>query len=340
MNISILVFGSDKFVGTLPDQIRDTNAFSVEVITNLNQVVSQTQISPPDIVIVQASMDGSIEFCRWLKEQAQLSWIYCILLEDRATLLAERSKYGWQWELEMTSTALQQGADAYIWQLAEKLTPYTSAELAAHHGLLLAQVMVGLRKAQKYRDLVRTNDILSAIALADSLTEISNRRALDWELPRQIQKARTNETPLSLIILDVDFFKKVNDTYGHLVGDRLLQLLCTRIKHNLRFQDTPFRYGGEEFVIILTNTSCNEAMGVARRLNRIVSEQPFAINNELAINVTVSLGTTCLQNDDDSKGLSLLHRADQYLLQAKSSGRNRVIGCDNYSHSHLRVVSS
>ncbi len=338
MNISILIFGSDTFLATFPDQIRNATAFSVEAMANLREAVSRIQRNAPDIIVVQASFDGSTELCFWLKEQTKLSWIYCILLEDRRHLLADRSQFGMEWELEMTSVALRQGADAYIWCVDKQ----NLVSLQGWHRLLLAQLTVGLRKAQKYRDLIRTNDLLSSLALADSLTELSNRRAFEWDLPKQIAKARANGNPLSLIIMDVDYFKKVNDTHGHLVGDLLLQLLCTRLRHNLRFQDTPFRYGGEEFVIILSNTSSDEAMVVARRLNRIVGEQPFAINNKLAINITISLGTDCLRAEDDEKGVSLLYRADRYLLQAKSSGRNCVIGGDDHlSHvSHLQAVSS
>ncbi|MDJ0733202.1 MAG: diguanylate cyclase [Nostocaceae cyanobacterium] len=353
MNISVLVFGSDNFLTTLPDQIRDTSTFNVEVIGNLNQGVSRIQITPPDILLVQASWDGSMELCSWLKEQTKLSWIYCILLEDRAQVLALKSQSDSEWESEMNAAALQQGADAYLWHQVRETSKQSSGELTPNQRLLLAQLTVGLRKAHKYRDLMRTNDLLSAIALADSLTQLNNRRALEWDLPRQIQKARAKGSSLSLIILDVDFFKRINDTYGHLVGDRLLQLLCTRIKHNLRFQDTPFRYGGEEFVIILSDTNCQEALLVAERINRIVGEQPFAVSNTLAINVTISLGTACLQPKDDDKGESLLNRADQYLLKAKASGRNCVIGCDRHqgdseedhplddSHkSHLQAISS
>jgi two-component system cell cycle response regulator len=291
-------------------------------------------------MLVQASLDGSMERCNWLKEQTKLSWIYCILFEDRFQQLTDRNK-GWHRELEMSAAALKQGADAYIWHLIDEKTDHNLAELTANHGLILAQLTVGLRKAQKYRDLIRTNDMLSAIALADSLTELNNRRALEWDLPRQIQKARTQKTSLSLIILDVDHFKKVNDTHGHLVGDRILQILCQRLRHNLRCQDTAFRYGGEEFVVLLANTTDEEAILVARRLNRVVSDEPFALNNKLTINITISLGTASLQADDDQQGESLLNRADQCLLQAKNAGRNRVIHSNYLSHvSHLKVVSS
>ncbi|WP_375511705.1 GGDEF domain-containing protein [uncultured Nostoc sp.] len=340
MNMSILVFGKNNFIATLPDQIRYTTAFSVEVIDNLNQAVSRIKMTPPDIILVQASLDGSMELCSWLKDQTKLSWIYSILFEDRPQQLTDKNK-GWYRELEMSAAALKQGADAYIWHFLDEKTDHSLAELTVNDGLILAQLTVGLRKAEKYRDLIRTNDMLSAIALADPLTELNNRRALEWDLPRQIKKAKSQKTSMSLIILDVDHFKKVNDTHGHLVGDRILQLLCQRLRHNLRFQDTAFRYGGEEFVILLANTTAEEAVVVARRLNRVVCEEPFSLSNKLTINITISLGTASLQAEDDDQGESLLHRADQCLLQAKTTGRNRVIASNYLSHvPHLKVVSS
>ena len=191
--------------------------------------------------------------------------------------------------------------------------------------LLQAQIQTGIKRAELYRHLMETNDVLSAIALADPLTELSNRRALDWELPRQIENARSLALPLSLLMLDVDRFKSINDTYGHLVGDRVLQLLSARLRHNLRLQDTPFRYGGEEFAILLINTNVKEAQVVALRLNQLIGNQHFTIDNKLALHITASIGIASLQSEDDPNGISLLDRADRNLLQAKSNGRNQVI---------------
>jgi diguanylate cyclase (GGDEF)-like protein len=340
MKISIRVFGSDNFLATLPDQIRDESAFLLEVIADINQPLSHHQIGTPDIILVQASLNGSMELCSWLKEQAQLSWIHCILLEDRPQQLAGKNQYGWEWEFEMTANALKQGADAYIWQLPEQRIDHTAAVVTANHRLILAQLAVGWRKAQKYHDLMKTNDLLSTFALADALTEMNNRRALEWDLPKQIKKARTQGNPLSLVILDVDYFKKVNDTYGHLVGDRLLQLLCSCLRENLRFEDTPFRYGGEEFVVVLPKTTSEEAFLVAERLNRVVNKQLFTIDSQLSINITISLGVACLQVDDDELGFSLLNRADKCLLQAKATGRNQAILWEHLSHiPSLEAVS-
>ncbi len=340
MNISLLVYGSEDFFTAIRGQIDNAQGFSVEVIGNINQALSRLQIAPPDILLVQASCEGALELCAWLKEQTKFSWVYCVFLEDRQQLHIDKNQNDKAWELEITAKVLKEGADAYIWYLTEK-SASNILEVSATNALLKAHITVGLRKAQKYRELLRANDLLSSIALADALTELNNRRALEWDLPKQIHKARTQGTSLSLIILDVDYFKKVNDTHGHLVGDRLLQLLCTRLRHNLRFQDTPYRYGGEEFVILLSNTGCDEANVVAKRLNRVVREQAFAINNTLAINTTISLGATCLQPDDDPQGLSLLHRADQFLLEAKASGRNQVVSCEEGLSrvSHIKAVS-
>lgn len=327
METSILVVGSDDFLATLPDQIRNGTAFTLEVAANVNEARSTIAVRPPDVLIVQASEDGSLELCRWLKQQTKLIWIYCILLEDRPQIIAARSRESWNWELEITARALEESADAYLWLPQEEGT--TQHSLTATHRLLLAQLQVGLRKVQKYRDLMHSNDLLSAIALADPLTELNNRRALELDLPRQIRSSRSQATPLSLILLDVDYFKDVNDNYGHLVGDRVLRLLSARIRHSLRFQDTPFRYGGEEFVIVLSNTNCAEALLVAHRLSHLVSDRPFSIDNTLAINMTISLGVACLQPQDDEQGVNLLDRADQYLLQAKAAGRNCVMGCED-----------
>jgi len=337
MNISILVFGNEQFLATLPTQIIGADAQSIEAITNLQMAESRIQLDPPDVILVQSSQNDSMQLCSWLKEQTKLSWIYCILLEDNPQLIADRKSQGWEWELEMTSRALRLGADAYIWygdtqdseSIRQRKTDSVVEQLSASHRLLLSQLTVASRKAGKYRDLMQTNDLLSTFALSDSLTELNNRRALQWDLPRQIQKARENNNPLSLIILDVDYFKKVNDNYGHLVGDRLLKLLSNRIRQKLRFQDTAFRYGGEEFVIILSETTAEEAYVVAQRLNSVIKDSPFAIDSTLNINVTISLGSTCLLPNDDDQGLNLLHRADTFLLQAKSRGRNRVVSSES-----------
>lgn len=326
MNASILIVGSVEFHAALLDRLHYLATCSVEVIPSTKEVMSSIQAKKPDLVILSASQTESIEICRLLKQSSHLAWIYCILVSIQPINALEEISPGWNWELGLRATALEAGADACCWlSPTHNNSRLAEAEWKLQNLLLTSQIQVGVRQVQIYRSLMQTNDYLSAIALADPLTELSNRRALDWELPRQIYNARTRSTPLSLLILDVDYFKLVNDNHGHLVGDRVLQLLSARLRHNLRFQDTPFRYGGEEFVILLNNTKLAEAELVAQRLNCLIGEQPFMIDKNLPLNITVSIGVATLKSNDDEQGISLLDRADQNLLKAKNNGRNRVV---------------
>lgn len=328
MDASILIVGGNDFLSSLLERVRNLVNAAVEVAASPSEAVPLIQAQQPDLIILQGNQPGSLELCYELKDQAKLAWIYCLLLELPLTRLGDQ----WQdydWELEARTEALEGGADAYLSLPRQdfKGQALTAEMLAKQDHLLRSQILAGLRAVKNYRELMRTNDILSAIALSDPLTELNNRRALDWELPRQVQNARHRGEELSLVMLDVDYFKRINDNYGHPVGDRALQLVSSRLRHNLRFRDTLFRFGGEEFVIILSNTDQHEALLVARRLCRLIGDQAFNVDDELVLKITISAGTATLQPTDDPRGASLLKRADHNLLTAKSSGRNRVVGC-------------
>ncbi|HEY9893394.1 MAG TPA: GGDEF domain-containing protein [Candidatus Sericytochromatia bacterium] len=324
MDAAVLVVGNAHFLATYVNQIRNIMSGTVEASSCLDEVVSLVQEKQPAILILQATQAGSLELCAQIKQQTQLGWTYCILINS----LSEKTSVGTLDDREAIAyaEALESGADAYLSLSADTAD---SAVPIQENRLLRAQIQAGLRGIKFYRELMQTNDVLSTMALADPLTELSNRRAMEWELPRQIQNARSYSTPLSLIMLDVDYFKSVNDNYGHQVGDRVLQLLAARLQHNLRLQDTLFRYGGEEFVIALSQTNFQEAKNVATRLKCLVSDQPFNIDGTLALQITISLGLGFLNAEDDIKGETLLRRADENLLRAKTSGRNRVFSGDH-----------
>jgi two-component system cell cycle response regulator len=324
MDAAVLVVGNAHFLATYVNQIRNIMSGTVEASSCLDEVLSLVQEKQPAILILQATQAGSLELCAQIKQQTQLGWTYCILINS----LSEKTSVGTLDDREAIAytEALESGADAYLSMSADTAD---SAVPIQENRLLRAQIQAGLRGIKFYRELMQTNDVLSTMALADPLTELSNRRAMEWELPRQIQNARSYSTPLSLIMLDVDYFKSVNDNYGHQVGDRVLQLLAARLQHNLRLQDTLFRYGGEEFVIALSQTNFQEAKNVATRLKCLVSDQPFNIDGTLALQITISLGLGFLNAEDDIKGETLLRRADENLLRAKTSGRNRVFSGDH-----------
>ena len=319
MDASILLVGNKNFQTSLLDLIRDLATFTVEGVETPPAAMLAVQTRQPDLLLIQASQPYSLELCRQIKSQSRTAGTYCILIDPLLDTIPDRDR-----EVKSRIEALEVGADAYLWLPLDNT--HLPAEFLIQSRWLQAQIQTGLRQVQNYRELTHTNDVLSAIALSDPLTELNNRRAFEWELPRQIQNARSRNAPLSIMMLDVDLFKRINDTYGHLVGDRALQLFSARLRHNLRFYDTAFRYGGEEFVVILSDTDREETVTIANRLCQLIGEQPFAINDGLDLNVTVSAGIALLKPMDDPKGTSLLQRADNRLLQAKAQGRNRVIG--------------
>lgn len=316
MDASVLVVGNSQFLNAFGQQMHNFFSGSVDQTSQPEEVLFLIKTKQPDILILQATFLDNCQFSNQIQERNRLSWTYCIAVKDYSELIDEDIYSEHLWQLTDSVQALEKGADAYL-QLNSKMN---QAEIR----LLKAQIQAGLRGVYFHQEQMRTNHLLSTMALADPLTELSNRRAMEWELPRQIKMAHHPGSTLSLIVVDVDYFKSVNDTYGHQVGDRVLKLLATRLQHNLRVQDTVFRYGGEEFVILLSNTDLTEACIVARRLLKVVSEQPFNIDGKLMLNLTISLGIASLTNKDDNQGESLLRRADHNLLHAKRNGRNQV----------------
>ncbi|MDJ0702141.1 MAG: diguanylate cyclase [Leptolyngbyaceae cyanobacterium MO_188.B28] len=328
MNASVLLVGDGNFPSSLVGSVRGFSALTIDSVPSTEEAEAIIQTRPPDLLLLQSSLPDNWKLCRTLKKQRQLAWVYCILLEDRVNFLSVPANGSLVDLVNLTTKALEAGADAYLW-LPQKWpdADFSHQEFptqAAQSRLLEAQVRTGLHRVRSYRELTRANDLLSAIALADPLTQINNRRAFDWELPRQIKNARSKELDLSLMIVDIDYFKTVNDTYGHLVGDQALKMLAERLQYNMRFYDTLFRYGGEEFVILLSNTTSEEAFIIGRRFCQLISEKPFPIES-VDLNLTVSIGVSGLLPTDDNQGTNLLHRADQNLLKAKAEGRNRVV---------------
>ncbi len=322
MDASVLVVANQQFLTKFFDLISNIVMGTVEVSSDPDAVLSWVETRQSAVLILQATQLGSLELCHKIKENSQWGWIYCILVNDQSeaiteTLLPDRCQ-----ELTARAAALEGGADSYL-----QLTPAQTGDqmvLLAEHRLLKAQIKAGLRGVEFYHKLQQTNDILSTMALADPLTDLNNRRAMEWELPRQIQNARTRSESLSLILLDLDYFKSVKDTYGNQVSDRILQLVASRLQHNLRSQDTLFRYGGEEFLIVLSETDVEDTKIVAKRLQRLISDQHFNIEGKLALQMTISVGIATLKSDDDAKGESLQRRADRNLLFAKSIGNNQI----------------
>ncbi len=158
-------------------------------------------------------------------------------------------------------------------------------------------------------------------ALHDPLTQLLNRGSLESTLTREMKLADRYNKPLSLLILDIDNFKMINDYYGHLVGDEVLSLSATIIKQTIRETDVAFRIGGEEFLVILSDTDKKGAKRLAERLRDKVQHAGINVNKK-TLNFTVSLGLSCYITPDSQH--TLISRADKAMYQAKSQGKNQV----------------
>jgi two-component system, cell cycle response regulator len=189
---------------------------------------------------------------------------------------------------------------------------------------MLARVRTQVRK-KRYGARMRDNMQLSIeMAITDALTGLYNRRYMETHLATAVDQATARGKPLTLLLLDIDYFKCVNDSYGHDAGDDVLREFAIRLRKSIRGIDLACRYGGEEFVVVMPDTAIAVGATVAERIRRRIATEPFTIRNGAgAIDVTVSIGIATLADANDQPG-AILKRADEALFRAKRDGRNRV----------------
>lgn len=182
------------------------------------------------------------------------------------------------------------------------------------------------RQAAATINRANTYSTILQYATLDALTNLNNRRQFETRLGQEIAITKRQNNPLCAMMIDIDFFKKVNDTYGHASGDEVLRTVAGIIKEHLRESDIPARYGGEEFAVLLPYTHINEAQIVGERLRKAVEAKEITINketaNEMSISVTISMGLA--EYDSQETGEELFERADKALYEAKKNGRNQV----------------
>ncbi len=191
----------------------------------------------------------------------------------------------------------------------------------------IARLRTQVRR-KHYYDGLRANVAESIeLAVTDGLTGLHNRRYLDAHLATLVERAHQRDRPLSLLITDIDHFKLVNDTHGHVGGDTVLREFARRLRGRVRGMDLVCRYGGEEFVIVMPDTSAQEAAEIAERLRADIEEDAFEVGGSArAISVTTSVGVASLDRAQaDQDAAELLKKADEALYEAKHAGRNRVI---------------
>jgi two-component system, cell cycle response regulator len=163
------------------------------------------------------------------------------------------------------------------------------------------------------------------MAITDGLTGLHNRRYMESHLATLVEQSAARVKPLTVLVLDIDYFKSVNDTHGHHAGDDVLREFAQRLKKSIRGIDLACRYGGEEFVVVMPDTDLAIATMVAERLRRRIASEPFSIDEgKAAVEITISVGLATRTTNDDTAA-NILKRADQALYRAKRDGRNRVV---------------
>ncbi|WP_459965503.1 sensor domain-containing diguanylate cyclase [Paenibacillus sp. JCM 10914] len=224
-------------------------------------------------------------------EQHGQEWLDCVLVQ-----MGKRIDY----ELELRS-AKKQIEEAY-WEKDRAL-----GELKHIH----------MEIERKQMELMEINAVLVELSNTDKLTGLKNRRYFQEKLEEHVQRYRQTQQPFSLFLIDIDHFKRVNDTWGHAQGDEVLSSVAGILLASAREQDIVARYGGEEFVMILPELNMEDARGVAERLRLAVHDSTWDMGS-----ITISIGMTTASMDDQET--SLLHKADQALYASKQNGRNRV----------------
>jgi diguanylate cyclase (GGDEF)-like protein len=268
------------------------------------EAVRLTREELPDLVILDVmmpEMDG-MDACRLIKEDERTRDIPVIFLSARD-------------ETEMKVSGLGLGADDYISK------PFEAAEL-------VARVHVRIR-LKRERDQLRTSAEEASVraeeaqerAMKDALTGLLNRHALTHTLARESAEARRYNRPLSCLMVDLDSFKTINDTYGHATGDLVLRQIAAVLREAVRGTDTVFRYGGEEFLVLLPETDLNGAGALGEKI-RAAAEGRFFGGSSRPFGLTLSVGVASLS--DEESGSDMVARADMALYRAKKRGRNRV----------------
>ena len=254
-----------------------------------------------DLVLVSLDMEGqdALHFCSHIRSLGKTRHLPIMVLSE-------------QGDEERMLRALDLGVNDFV------IRPVDRNEL-------LARARTQIKRRRFSEHLYKRLEERVEQASRDPLTGMFNRRHLDEQLQGMIDDSVRSKKGLSVIMADIDFFKSVNDDYGHDNGDQVLRQFSSRILQNIRRLDMAFRIGGEEFLVVLPKTTEAKAQKVGERLRAIIEDTPFKISEgDGNITVTASIGLTSVTSGEDSIG-SLMKRADDALYKAKKSGRNQVV---------------
>lgn len=275
---------------------------------NGEEALERVREHTPDLILLDVMMpklDG-FETCRILKRSQETDFVPIIMV----TALNE---------LDDKIKGIEAGADDFITK------PFNRLELLARVKSLLRVKQLHDQLQEKVKQLEQAKERLRELAVTDGLTGLYNYRYFKEYLDQEMRRAQRHQLFVSLLMLDIDFFKHYNDNHGHVAGDEVLRTIARLIKGNIRSIDVAARYGGEEFAIVLPETNKRSAMIVAEKVRLLVEQHVFAKQERQPDgNLTVSIGLASFPSDAKNSE-EMVKCADQRLYRAKAGGRNCVI---------------
>lgn len=254
---------------------------------------------PPRIAILDWMMPGhsGLELCQLVRQQAGPDYTYIILLTSKS-------------QREDIVEGLRSGADDYV------VKPFDRHELEV-------RLRVGRRIIDLQAQLLEAQSALRDQATRDALTRVWNRASILEILGREVTRAVRERRPLGVVMMDIDHFKSINDTLGHLAGDEALKETAFRVSGGMRSYDFFGRYGGEEFLFVVPGCEDKNLVAYAERLRHVIESTPYRLAGD-DVALTSSFGATALMPGDDVTPDQLIRAADEALYEAKRMGRNRV----------------
>ena len=276
------------------------NSHEVTVLNEPSEAVFHMSGGEFELAIVSMALEGfdPLRICSQMRTVDQTRSIPIILVAEDS-------------DRQQVVKALDLGVNDFI------MRPIERHELAA-------RVKTQIRRQRYTVELRESLNSTMAMAVIDELTGLYNRRYFERHLAMVLSKAQEQDRDMAVMLLDIDYFKPVNDTYGHDVGDAVLKEFATRLQRNIRGVDLACRYGGEEFVVVMPDTDARQANAVAERVRSAMADDAFAAGAAKPLHITVSVGLALNERDGDTPE-TVTKRADIALYKAKRAGRNRVV---------------
>jgi diguanylate cyclase (GGDEF)-like protein len=305
MSAKILLVEDNKAQAKVIMDYLQESGYEVKWVMDGKSAIKTATKNEHDVVLLDLilpDMSGT-QICRWLRQNQDTRGLPIIMLTAKDSLSEKVS-------------GLEAGADDYL------LKPYKESELNARIYTCLRTKALRDELSLKNRQLENLLQEVKKLAIMDHLTELYNRRYFETVLTREFKKLLRYGFSLSCILLDIDHFKKVNDDYGHRVGDSVLKEVAGILLQSVRDVDTVARWGGEEFIVLLPQSSSEDAQHVASRMLMAISEHKFLELPDRKI--TVSIGMANASDPSMDSAEQIISTADSAMYRAKSKGRNRI----------------